>query len=550
MKCFARRGFAVFCAGLALLVGGCASTGGRQQQPACGTASSPGNSVVVARPSEQPADSAVRLAAYYGAVPAPSTEPPVPIAAEQGPAAKPREVVATPLPAPLPPVPGQAEAAENPEVISFATTLALVSGRNPQIAFANEQINEAFAQLRSAKVLWLPSIQAGINYQNHDGPLQNSDGTITSASRSALEAGLGMYAVGGGAPAIPGVTAKFALADAVFQRRIADQQVAAQQNAATATTHDFLLSAALAYLDLLRAFQQQAIAQETLVHAEELAKLTAAFARTGQGNQADADRAETELAVRKNAAAQAAAQVRVASARLVELLNLPPDRSLLPQEPTVVPIELVSHDAGLSQLLADGLSRRPELAESRHLIAEAGGRLDRERYAPLLPNLLVDVSQSGFGGGPGSTVTDFAGRFDFDATAYWQLRNFGLGEVAARERARSQLEQARLIQVRLQDQVSREIIEAHAQCQSLRGQIAVAESGIRVAGESYRRNLARIRGGQGLPLEVLQSLQALDQSRREYLRAVSDYDEWQFRLYRALGCPIPREADLAQSAID
>ena len=95
-------------------------------------------------------------------------------------------------------------AAENQEVISFPRALALVSGQNPQIAFANEQINEAFAQLRGARVLWLPSIQAGINYQNHDGPLQNSDGTITVANRSALEAGLGMYAVGGGAPAIPG----------------------------------------------------------------------------------------------------------------------------------------------------------------------------------------------------------------------------------------------------------------------------------------------------------------------------------------------------------
>ena len=137
--------------------------------------------------------------------------------------------------------------------------------------------------MRGAKVFWLPSIQAGINYINHDGPLQNNDGSIPVVSRSAIEGGLGMYAVGGGAPAIPGLSAKFAMADAVFQPRIAGQQVAARQHAATATTHDFLLFAAVAYLDLLRAFQQQAIAQETLDHAQQLAELTAAFARTGQG---------------------------------------------------------------------------------------------------------------------------------------------------------------------------------------------------------------------------------------------------------------------------
>ena len=192
--------------------------------------------------------------------------------------------------------------------------------------------------------------------------------------------------------------------------------------------------------------------------------------------------------MRKNAVAQAAVQTQVASARLVELLHLPPSRILVPEEPTLVPIELVSHDAGAAQLVADGLSRRPELAESRHLVAEAAGRLDRERYAPLLPNVLLDVSQSGYGGGPGSTVADFRGRFDFDATAYWQLRNFGLGEAAAREAARSRLEQARLVQVRLMDQVSREIVEAHAQS-------AVAPRPDR------RGRIGNPRGGRILPAE-------------------------------------------------
>jgi outer membrane protein TolC len=243
---------------------------------------------------------------------------------------------------------------------------------------------------------------------------------------------------------------------------------------------------------------------------------------------------------------QAAAQTAVASARLVELLHLEPTRVLVPQEPTMVPIELVSPDARVAQLVAQGLSCRPELAQSRRLVEEATRRLDREQFAPLLPSLLLDVSQSGYGGGPGSVLSDFRGRFDFDATVYWEIRNFGLGDAAAQKAARARLEQSRQLQVQLMDRVAREIVEAHAQSESLRGQIAVAQSGISVASESYRRNLERIRGGQGLPLEVLQSLQALDQSCREYLRAVGDYDEWQFRLYRALGCPIPGGASPAE----
>ncbi|MGA2064524.1 MAG: TolC family protein [Thermoguttaceae bacterium] len=464
------------------------------------------------------------------------------VARGQPPDNPPRESV----PAPPGEAARQAAAAENRDSINFPRVLALAAGQNPQVAFANEQIHEAFAQLRGAQALWLPSLRAGVYYGNHDGPFQADDGTIVESHRSTLEAGMGMAAVGGGSPAIPGVAANFRMTDAVFQPRIAGQEVAARRQAATAATHDILLFAAVAYLDLLRACQQHAIAQDTLDHTRQLAETTAAFARTGQGNQADADRAETELALRKNALAQAVVQTRIASARLVQLLSLPPDRVLVPEEPGVGPIELVSAERSGPQLVADGLSRRPELTESRDRIVQASADLDREQYAPLLPSVVLGISQGGYGGGPGDTLADFHSRFDLDATAYWQLRNFGAGDLAARKAARSRLEQAKILETRIADQVAREIVEAHAQAESLRGQIAVATAAIDVAAASYRRNLQRIRGGQGLPLEVLQSIQALDQSRREYLRAVGDYDEWQFRLYRALGCPIPSEANPAR----
>jgi outer membrane protein TolC len=55
---------------------------------------------------------------------------------------------------------------------------------------------------------------------------------------------------------------------------------------------------------------------------------------------------------------------------------------------------------------------------------------------------------------------------------------------------------------------------------------------------SYRRNHERIRNGQGLPIETLQSIQALDQARRQYIRAVADFNRSQFRLQRALGWPV------------
>ena len=88
------------------------------------------------------------------------------------------------------------------------------------------------------------------------------------------------------------------------------------------------------------------------------------------------------------------------------------------------------------------------------------------------------------------------------------------------------------------DLVAREIVETYSQVQARKRQIASAQEGITAAQHSYERNLERIRNVQGLPIEVLQSIQALDAARREYLRAVVDYNTAQFRLHRALGWPV------------
>ncbi len=212
--------------------------------------------------------------------------------------------------------------------------------------------------------------------------------------------------------------------------------------------------------------------------------------------------------------------------------------TILPCETTVVPVDLVCPGTPLPDLLATGLSNRPELAESQQLVCEALHRYQRDKFAPLLPNAFLGLSYSGFGGGAGSRIGDTDDRFDLDAAAYWKIRNFGFGERAAREEMESRYEQARLREIEVMDRVAREIIEAHAQVQVRQTQIAVAELAIQVATGSYERNLARIRANVGLPIEVLQSIQALDRARREYLRTLVDHNEAQFRLHRALGWPI------------
>jgi outer membrane protein TolC len=472
----------------------------------------------LSHPTSPPTD--VRLAAFEQVAPPPGAPAPAEIVAA------PR---ATPWDQDRPTLP-----------LDLAMALGMTQGQNPRVAFAQAQIAQSLAQHEAARALWLPSLRAGGNYNKHENRLQLVEGDNRQISRGAAYGGLGANAVGAGSPAIPGVYAYFHTADAIFQRRITGYALDARESQATAVTNDQLLETALAYLALLEAAQRKAIATETLQHGEELVKLTADFARTGAGNQADADRATAALALLKNEVVRAEEAATVASARVAQQLSSDPSMLIVPQETNIVPIDLVPLDTlAVADLVATGLANRPELSANRSLVEEAISRLQREEHAPWLPSLLLGVSYGGFGAGTGGQITNGGPRLDFDGVAWWELRNLGFGERAARDNARAQILQARMQEVQTMDLVAREVVESHAQVEARQRQIAVAEQGITAAQQSYARNLERIRNVQGLPIEVLQSIQALDAARREYLRAVVDYNTAQFRLHRALGWPVP-----------
>jgi outer membrane protein TolC len=65
--------------------------------------------------------------------------------------------------------------------------------------------------------------------------------------------------------------------------------------------------------------------------------------------------------------------------------------------------------------------------------------------------------------------------------------------------------------------------------------IEIARTGIPAAEESFRLNWDRIENAQGLPIEVLQSIQSLALVRRKYLNVVTDYSIAQFQLWWATG---------------
>ncbi|MFO0921248.1 MAG: TolC family protein [Pirellulales bacterium] len=421
--------------------------------------------------------------------------------------------------------------------IDLTTALLLTSGQSPQIAFAKARIDESLSQYDRAQAMKLPSLRAGINYNKHEGRIQDIEGNIVEVSRGSLYSGLGAGAVGAGSPAVPGIVSQFHVADAVFQPRIAQQTWLARRAGAEAATNDALYATAIAYIALLHAQQTRAITQEAFQQAEELARTTDEFAKAGEGLEADHDRAKTEVALRKAEDLRAQESVQVAAARLAELVRWDGPAMLEAQEVQIHPIDLIDASQTSQMLVAQALSSRPELAECRHYVCEACERLNRERHAPLMPSVLLAGSYGGLTGGVGGNFVNGSDRFDADAMAYWEVRQLGFGENAIRKESRARVQQARQKEIAQLDRIAREVIEAHVQVTSRKLQMQVAADAVTAAQNSYQRNWDRIRNRQGLPLEVLQSMQALATAQREYAKVVADYNSSQFALCRALGWP-------------
>jgi outer membrane protein TolC len=425
--------------------------------------------------------------------------------------------------------------------IDLATTLRLAGANNLQIALAGERVREAQARLQGAEVLWLPSVNAGVGYNKHEGRIQDTRGELLETSRNALYVGggpnLGPGPLTGPAGPNPRLFLGLPLADVLFAPLAARQQVQAANAALASTFNDTLLQVASAYLDLVFVQGQVAIAQEAVQNAQELARLVESRVRAGTAPPADGLRAQAELAERQRQQFQTEEAVRVASAELVRLLRLDPAVVLLPMEGAPAPVCLVDVAAPLPTLLAQGIASRPELAENQALVNATLERLRQEKWRPWFPTLQVGLSAGGFGGGEGSFFGNFSDRTDFDALLVWELRNLGFGNRALQRERDSQHLQARLTAEQIRDTIASQIARAYYQVQFRQRQIEASRYQLKAAAEAVPLNFKGITGGELRAIEGLQAVQTLAFARNQYLAAVIDYNRAQFELLRALGRP-------------
>lgn len=427
--------------------------------------------------------------------------------------------------------------------IDLPTALRLSGVQSPELLIARQRVVEGEAVHMIAAARYLPSLNAGFNYDSHTGTLQDTSGSVLSVNRTSIYVGSGANAVSAGSVNIPGVVLTGNIATVVFGELAARQLVKGRQAAAVGVRNQVFLAVTQTYCELLRAYGRLAVATTNRDEAHEIARLTAEYSASGVGRKADADRAATELAQREADILAAEGMIISSVARLCQVINVDPSVRLAPTDAYVVPMPIVPGPMPLAELLAIGLLQRPELADRQALIRESMYNLESAKLLPFSPTILIGYSGGAFGGGSNLVRPIFgglSGRQDLDAMAFWTLRNLGIGNIALIREADARMKIARLQQVAVLNQVRAEVTEAYARIHARFGQIGATETAVRNSTLAYHEDLARIKDRAErtvLPIELLNSFRLLAESRFLYLNAIVDYNQAHFGMYVALGQP-------------
>lgn len=426
--------------------------------------------------------------------------------------------------------------------VDLTTALHLATTVNPRIGHAHESVREALALELGARAMLLPTLTAGANYHLHTGNLQTSFGQIRSLDEQSIYFGGGARTLAAETVAIPAVRVFAQLGEAVYAPLAACQIVAERNSMAHAVSNLTLLDVATNYLMLTRAETRVEALQLSLEQFRETVRLTKSFAVAGQGRYADYHRARSHGLLMLMELQRAEEEAAVASADLAQLLRL--DQSVQLETPSA-PLELVALtpiNADLSYLVETAQARRPEVKARGAAIGAAEARVKQELVRPWLPTLSVGFSGGGFGGGSNRQDLGVASfyqrtgtRTDFDVFAFWQLQNMGVGNRSLQQERQADRDEAIHQRSLTLNQIRREVTEAHANLQAAWRNLHVAQLQLVAAEKAAQQDLQRTRAGEGLPIEVLNSLDLLTRARLDLVDAAIAFNISQFQMFVVTG---------------
>ena len=406
--------------------------------------------------------------------------------------------------------------------IDLPTALRLADAQNVDVQIARARIAEARANRDSALEKFFPWLGVGAGYRRHEGRIQDVAGDVFDADKQS-------YNVGGT------FTAQLELGDAIYQSLAAKQQLHAADFALDSQRQDSTLAAALGYLDLANARELIEVVKEALNTSQEYQKQLADAVAGGLAFKGDDLRVQVQSQQYQAVLRQTIEKQRIASARLAQTLHLDSSIELVPGDTELLPITLVRTNASLDSLVKQALSFRTELKESQSLVSAARESENGVVYGPLIPSVNAQAFLGGLGGGKNGSTDNFGSSEDYVLTLGWRVGPGGLFDGGRTRAAKARLESVKLSQVKLEDAITRQVVESHTRVHSLLAQIEITRHSLQAASEALRLSRERKQFGVGIVLEDIQAQQDLTRARSEYVNVVAEYNKAQYGLARASG---------------
>jgi len=416
-------------------------------------------------------------------------------------------------------------AQENPnpaQPIDLPTALRLAGAQNLDVAIARERLAEARAAQESAREQFFPWLSPGASYRRHEGRIQKVEGVIIDADKQSYNAG-GTLAT------------QVDLGDAYFKTLAAQQLVRAAGQGLDAERRDSVLAAAQGYFDLAKAQAGIGVAREAVKISEDYEDQLRQAVAIGIAFKGEELRVRVQTERERLRLRQVQEEQRVAAARLAQTLHLDPAVDLVARDADLVPLSLPGADAGLGALVSQALASRPELKQSRSLVAAARETRAAAVYGPMIPAVGAQVFGGGLGGGVNRDTGHFGDSEDYFAGLSWRIGPGGLFDFGRIHAAESRLHGAQLVEEKLKDEITRQIVEADARVRSLADQLATVKRQLSAADESLRLTQQRKEFGVGNVLENIQAEQELSRARNDYVAAIAEYDKAQYVLRNATG---------------
>ncbi len=399
--------------------------------------------------------------------------------------------------------------------IDLTSALALAQAKNLDIRQAQAHLAEARGVRNEALGALVPEYRGSFTASRISGRIQASFGDLENHTFNTY-----LPATGAAVTLNPG--------RAIFDALAAHRSLAAVEQDGAQVTQDVLATVAQLYFALQEAQARIKIAEEALAASRELARLGGEREQRGAGLKVDMMRAEARAAADEGRVADAQKGLRDASVRLALALKLDPAVTLFPLDTVVRQRTIVDPTSSLDELTRRATANRPDLAAQLRRVTAAESRQTATWAGALGPTVAGSVEESAIG----DHLDNLGERQIYGGFVGFRLSPASIGQVQA---ARARVEEARLGEERLVQQIAADVITARESVLTAGEKIESALRGLRAAEAALDLSQVRFTGGVGIGLEVLDAQAALSEARSNVISAIIAYNVAQVALLRAVG---------------